>query len=182
MKVLKWVLRNPTLWWSLLLLLLILLQPTPSPLPPQLLLQWIRICLIFGLCKDATSTSRLAMTSLQTDMEVNLINYFIYMASRHSAAERRASTRIFHLTLFLASVLISAQVILTPLASSSTVLRHVFFGLPLPRLPWGFHSRACLAMSSDDFRSVWPSHPHLRFLICKSILGWFVRFHKHSQA
>jgi hypothetical protein len=24
------------------------------------------------------------------------------------------------------------------LASSSTVLRHVFFGLPLPRLPWGF--------------------------------------------
>ena len=100
-----------------------------------------------------------------------------YIASRHSAAERRASTRIFHLTLFLASVLISAQVVLTPLASSIIVLRHVFFGLPLPRLPWGFHSRACLAMSSDDFRSVWPSHPHLRFLICKSVLGWFVRFH-----
>jgi len=97
---------------------------------------------------------------------------YIYIASRQSAAEHRASTRIFHLTLFLASVLISAQVLLTPLTSSSTVLRHVFFGLPLPRLPWGFHSRACLAMSSADFRSVWPSHPHLRFLICKSILGW----------
>jgi len=100
-----------------------------------------------------------------------------YTGSRHSAAEHRASTRIFHLTLFLASVLIYAQVLLTPLASSSTVLRHVFFGLPLPHLPWGFHCRACLAVSSDDFRSVWPSHPHLHFLICKSILGWFVRFH-----
>ena len=99
-----------------------------------------------------------------------VIYIYIYIASRHSAAEHRASTRIFHLTLFLASVLISVQVLLTPLASSSTVLRHVFFGLPLPRLPWGFHSRACLAMSSDDFRGVWPSHPHLRFLICKSIL------------
>jgi hypothetical protein len=40
-----------------------------------------------------------------------------------------------------------------------------------------FHSRACLAVSSDGFRSVWRSHPHLRFLICKYILGCFVRFH-----
>ena len=86
--------------------------------------------------------------------------------SRHSNTEHRASTRILHLTLFLASTLISAQVLLIPLASSSTVLRHVFFGLPLPRLPCGFHSRACLAMSLDGFRSAWPSHPHLHFLIC----------------
>ena len=50
--------------------------------------------------------------------------------SHHSAAERSASTRILHLTLFLASVLISAQVFLTPLASSSTVLRHVFLWSP----------------------------------------------------
>jgi hypothetical protein len=64
-----------------------------------------------------------------------------------------------------------------PLASSSTVLRHVFFGLPLPRLPCGFHSRACLVISSIGFRSVWPSHPQLRFLICNSIRGCFVRFH-----
>jgi len=65
----------------------------------------------------------------------------------------------------------------THLASSSTVLHSVFLSLPLPRLPWGFLSRACLAMSSEGFRSVWPSHPHLRFLICRSILGCFVRFH-----
>jgi len=88
-----------------------------------------------------------------------------------------ASTRILHRTLFLASHLISAQVLFTPLASSSTVLRHVFFGLPLPRLPWGFHPRVCLVTSSIGFRSVWPSHPHLHFLICKSILGCFVHFH-----
>jgi hypothetical protein len=43
-------------------------------------------------------------------------------------------------------------------------------------LGW-LHSRACLAMSSDGLPSVWPSHPHLRFLICKYILGCFVRFH-----
>ena len=97
--------------------------------------------------------------------------------SHNSAAEHRVSTRILRLTLFLASVWISAQVFWTPLASSSTVLRHVFLGLPLHLLPWGFHSRACLVMSSDGFRSVWPSHPHWRFLIYKSILGCFVRFH-----
>jgi len=69
------------------------------------------------------------------DVAVHSNREYIYIAFRHSAAEHRASTRIFHLTLFLASVLISAQVLLTPLASSSPVLRHVFFGLPLPCLP-----------------------------------------------
>ena len=97
--------------------------------------------------------------------------------SHHSATEHRASTRILLLTLFLASVLISAQIFLNPLASSSTVLHHVFLSLPLPRSPWGFQCRACLAISSDGFRSVCPSHPNLRFLICKCVLGCFVRFH-----
>jgi len=94
-------------------------------------------------------------SNISLDLPVYIYIYiYIYMASGHSAAEHRASTRIFHLTLFLASVLIFSQVLLTPLASSSTLLRPVFFGLPLPRLPWGFYSRACLAVSSDDFRSV----------------------------
>jgi hypothetical protein len=48
---------------------------------------------------------------------------------------------------------------------------------PLPCMHWRFHPRACLAISSDGFRSVWPSHPHLHFLICKSILGCLVHFH-----
>ena len=102
--------------------------------------------------------------------------HYIIQYFHHSAAEHRASTRMLHRTLFLASLLISAQVLFTPLASSSIVVRHVFFGLPLPRLPWGFHCRACLVMSVG-LHSVWPSHPHLRFLICTSIVGCFVRFH-----
>ena len=101
---------------------------------------------------------------------VNRMHYIIQY-SHHSAAEHRASTRILLRILFLASLLISAQVLFTPLAFSSTVLRHVFFGLPLPRLPRGYHSRSCLVMSSIGFRSVWPSHSHLRFLVCKSIRG-----------
>ena len=103
-----------------------------------------------------------------------------YITSHHSAAEHRASTRILYFTLFLASVLISIQVFLTLLASSSTVLRHVSLSLPLPLLPLGFHCRACLAISPHGFSIVWPSYPHLRFLICKSILGCFVRFHNSS--
>jgi len=48
---------------------------------------------------------------------------------------------------------------------------------PSTQFSLGFHSRACLVISSISFRSVWPSHPHLHFLICKSILGCLVRFH-----
>jgi len=108
------------------------------------------------------------------------IYIYIYIISHHSAAEHRSSTRILNLTLFLVSVLIPTQVFLTLLVSSSTVLRHAFLSLTLPRLPWTFHPRACLAMSSDGFRSVRASHSHLRFLIWKSILGFFVRFHYSS--
>ena len=72
----------------------------------------------------------------------------VCVSHRHSAAEHRASTRILHLTLFLASVFISVQVFLILLAFSSTVLRHVFLGLPLPRFPW-WYSRTCLAISLD---------------------------------
>ena len=46
----------------------------------------------------------------------------IYITSHHSTIEHRASTGILHLTVFLASVLISIQVFLTLLACSSTIL------------------------------------------------------------
>ena len=107
---------------------------------------------------------------------------YIYVASHHSAAERTASIRILHLTLFLTSILISIHVYLTLLTLSSTILRHVLLGHPLPCFPWGFHSRAYLAISSDGFRSEWPKQPppHLRFPICKSVLGCFVRFRNSS--
>ena len=52
------------------------------------------------------------------------IDIYIYIyrererASRHSAAEHRASTRIFHLTLFLASVFVERAVRLIPVSVS----------------------------------------------------------------
>jgi hypothetical protein len=75
-----------------------------------------------------------------------VLNFFIYIISCHSAAEHRASTRILHHTQFLALLVISPHIFLTPLASSSAILLHLFLGLTLPHLPWGFHCRACLAM------------------------------------
>jgi len=111
-------------------------------------------------------------------MSTAMLNLSISRQSRHSTAEHGASARFLHLTLILATHLISAQVFFTPLASSSTALRHVFFGSPLYSvLLGGFHSRACLVISLVGFRGAWPRHPHLCFLICKSILGCFVCFH-----
>ena len=112
--------------------------------------------------------------SLPASKQAPLFRCIYLKTFRHSAAEHGASTRILHLTLFLSSVLISVQVFLHLLASSSTFLRHVSLGLPLFRLPWGFHSTACLAMSSDSFRTVWLSYPHSHLLISRSILGYFL--------
>ena len=56
--------------------------------------------------------------------------------------------------------------------SSPRILRS-----PSAHLPWGFHSRACPILLSVGFYSVWPSYPHLCFLICKSILGCSMHFH-----
>ena len=52
--------------------------------------------------------------------------------------------------------------------------RQVFFGLPLFRLPWGFHVKACLVTLVFGFLNVWPSHPHLLLRISISILTWLV--------
>ena len=45
--------------------------------------------------------------------------------------------------------------------SASRSRRQVFFGLPLFRLPWGFHAEACLVMLVFGFLNVWPIHLHL---------------------
>jgi hypothetical protein len=95
--------------------------------------------------------------------------------SRHSAAEHRASTKILHRTLFLASLLISAQVFLTPLASSSTALRHVFLGL-CPVCLWD----STLELSGyvvGQFPQCMAQPSPLAFPDLQSILGCFVRFH-----
>ena len=53
--------------------------------------------------------------------------------------------------------------------SASRSRRQVFFGLPLFRLPWGFHVKACLVTLVFGFLNVWPSHPHLLLRISISI-------------
>ena len=45
--------------------------------------------------------------------------------------------------------------------SASRSRCQVFFGIPLFRLPWGFHVNACLVMLVFGFLNVWPSHLHL---------------------
>jgi len=143
-------------YWHFLSFLFLIFNPIHQNVNQNIIMLYWRILSLFWTCFPAHDT-----LDWLTDK------------SHHSAAKHRASTRIFHFTLFLASVLIFPQVFLTPLASSSTVLRHVFLSLPLSRL-------ACLAMSSEGFSSVWPSHPHSRFLICRSIPGGFVRFHNST--
>ena len=53
--------------------------------------------------------------------------------------------------------------------SASRSRRQVFFGLPLFRLPWGFHVKACHVALVFGFLNVWPSHPHLLLRISISI-------------
>jgi len=60
------------------------------------------------------------------------IHTYIHICICITSPQHRASIRILHRTLFLAWGLISIQVFLTVLASSSTALRHVFLGLPCP--------------------------------------------------
>jgi len=84
---------------------------------------------------------------------------YIYIVSRHSSREHRALPKFRHLTRLLASTLISFHVLPWCLISSKIVLRHVVRGLPRDLVPWGFHSKAALAMSPGGRRSVWPSHP-----------------------
>ena len=54
-----------------------------------------------------------------------------------------------------------------------TVLRHVLFGLPLPRRPCGFHSRAAWGISLVFFLRVCPIQPYFRLLISFLMLSWW---------
>jgi hypothetical protein len=98
--------------------------------------------------------------------------------SHHSAAEHGASTRILHLTLFLASVFD-----LCPgLCNSFGLLKHrsspcIPRSPPCPICLGDFTLGLVWLCYRTVFVNVWPSHPPLRFLICKSILGCFMRFH-----
>jgi hypothetical protein len=104
------------------------------------------------------------------------IHIYIYIYKTHnSISEYWASARFFHLTLFLAVCFLSFQDFPVIFISCSTVLLHATFGLPHPRLPCGFQSKASRGISLGGLRSIWPSHPHR---ISKSILMWLVLVHR----
>jgi len=94
---------------------------------------------------------------------------YIYIIFHHSLREHRALTKFRHLAQLLASTLTSFHLLPWCLISSKIGLRHVVRGLPRDLVPWGFHSKAAIAMSPGGRRSVWPSHSHLPCRISSSI-------------
>ena len=84
-------------------------------------------------------------------------------------SEHRAATTCLQRTRFLLSSLSSDQVLFNCLASAITDLLHVVAGRPLLRFPWGFHSRASLAILVLGFLSVCPIHLHFRCFTTSSI-------------
>ena len=62
-------------------------------------------------------------------------------------------------------------------SSEIAPLHHEFFGLPLFRFPWGFHSKVCFVMLLLAFLSVFPIHFHRLDLIVKLIGCYFVFLH-----
>ena len=69
--------------------------------------------------------------------------------------------------------------LLVLLISSSIVLRHVLFGLPLLLHPWGFQSNALFSIAPVSLRNVCPIQFHF-LLIWFSIDFWWVILHSSS--
>jgi hypothetical protein len=97
----------------------------------------------------------------------------LYFSHHHhillSLQGHRASTKLRHLILFLASCFTSSQLFPSPNASLWTDLLHVYLGLPLFRCPCGFQSITSLSMVSCPFLSVCHIQFHFRLLICTDI-------------
>ena len=68
--------------------------------------------------------------------------------------EHRAFTKYFHRSLFVANFFSSFHVFPSLAISSKIVRFHVFLGLPLALLPWGFQSKVIL--STNDFKPKTP--------------------------
>ena len=73
-------------------------------------------------------------------------------------AEPRASLKSFQAFRSPAIPLTSFHDLLVLLISSSTVLRHVLFGLPLLLYPSGFQSNAVFSIAPVSLRNVLPLH------------------------
>ena len=97
-----------------------------------------------------------------------------------SYPEHRPSTINFHRFRFGATLSNLIQPCPSFFISDSTLLLHVFLGLPRRHLPGGFHVNACLVMWSFCFRSVCPIQVHFLLPISLPTGSWFVIFHRSS--
>ena len=93
----------------------------------------------------------------------------------HSYPEHRSSTISFHRFRFGATLSNFIQFCPSFLIYDSTLLLHVFLGLPRRRVPGGFHFNACLVLWSFCFLSVCPIQVHFLlpspFPLCLSFLA-----------
>ena len=94
--------------------------------------------------------------------------------------EHRASVKSFQ-ALRSPAIPLTSPHDLVLLVSSSIVLRHVLFGLPLLLYPWGFQSNAVFSIAPVSLRSVCPIQFHFLLFIWFSIEFWWVILHIACQ-
>ena len=70
--------------------------------------------------------------------------------------------------------------LLVILISSSIVLRHVLFGVPLLLYPWGFQSNAVFCVAPVSSRNVCPIQFYFLLFVWFSIDFWWVILHSSS--
>jgi hypothetical protein len=86
--------------------------------------------------------------------------------------EHRASMKIFHALRSPATPLTSFHDFPVPLISTSIVLRHGLFGLPLLLHPWGFQSNAVFSIAPASLRNLCPNS--IQFSSFNLIFYWLL--------
>ena len=94
--------------------------------------------------------------------------------------EHRAFMKSFQALWSPAIPLTSFHDLSVPIISSSIVLRHVLFGLPLLLYPWGFQSNAVFSIAPTSLRNVSPIQFHFFLFIWFSIGFCWVILHSSS--
>ena len=95
--------------------------------------------------------------------------------------QHRTSMKSFQALRSPAIPLTSFHDLLVLLISSSIVLHHVLFGLPLLVLyPWGFQSNAVFSIAPFSLRNVCPIQFHFLLFVWFSIDFWWVILHSSS--
>jgi hypothetical protein len=94
--------------------------------------------------------------------------------------EHRASMKSFQALRSPAIPLTSFHDLLVLLTSSSNVLHHIFFSLPLLLYPWGFQSNAVFSIAPVSLRNVYPIQFHFLLFFWFSFVFWWVILHTSS--